>query len=312
MASSPLVLACAVMSYQVQFGCTRSPGDGTASGGDESASFQTSSGSATSLISGSEASPTLDVTSSTVAYTTSSGEPSSSSIGEVSGTSVSTTSSLDEGGSCDLWQPDCPSGTKCMPWAPPGEPTWVGAKCTPLVDDPRLPGESCFVSMYFLSGIDNCDSGAMCWFLDEMGKGLCFSMCSGVPRAPTCPDVFQTCYVDGSGYYHLCTGCNPLSPVCPSGYFCAPSGEFEGEGFECAFGQPGSLMTGEPCQSYQDCSPGAFCDFFAKAPQCKDIPCCTEFCDVSNPQCVSPGDECIPYFADDPPAPLGEVGLCVH
>jgi hypothetical protein len=95
---------------------------------------------------------------------------------------------------CDIWQNNCPDGYKCMPWANDGGGSWNALKCSPIDPNPAKPGEPCTVEGNGVSGVDNCEAGAMCW--NEyvpgcMTDGCCTPWCDLTD--PSCPGATQQC-----------------------------------------------------------------------------------------------------------------------
>jgi len=128
---------------------------------------------------------------------------------------------------CNSWAQDCPEGEKCMPWANDGGNSWNALKCTPLAEDPGAPGDPCTVEGSGVSGIDDCELGAMCWAVDpDTNIGHCVAMCTGSPDAPICEDPATACAIANDGVLHLCLPtCDPLAPMCPEGESCFPVGD---------------------------------------------------------------------------------------
>lgn len=122
--------------------------------------------------------------------------------GEDSGGSDSTTTGDDGGGAfeCDLFEQDCPAGEKCAGWANDGGNVFNATRCSPIDDMPMQPGDICEAEGSGVSGIDNCDIGAQCLFVDpETNDGICVALCSGSAKAPVCDDPETTCqYYEGS------------------------------------------------------------------------------------------------------------------
>lgn len=217
---------------------------------------------------------------------------------------------------CDLWHQDCPDGTKCMPWANDGGNSWNATTCSPITPKPGRPGEACTVEGSRVSGVDDCALGSMCWFVNADGVGTCVAFCHGSPDTPGCADPEARCSIDGAGVLALCLPtCDPIAPVCPADYLCAPS---SGAGtFLCTLdGSGDSGMYGDPCEFVSACTPGLFCAARTHVPGCTSGGCCSEFCDINlgDAQCTgaAEGQRCLPWWADPTHAPLGleHVGLC--
>jgi len=220
---------------------------------------------------------------------------------------------------CDVWAQDCPEGEKCMPWANDGGDSWNATKCTPLDPDPKQPGETCTVEGSGVSGVDDCELGAMCWDVDpETLEGVCVGLCTGSPIAPICSDPETQCSIYNDALLPLClAACDPLVQDCPDGDLCIPaSGP---DGFICILDASGDEgQYGDPCEKVNVCDPGLFCANAESVPDCVSmVGCCTEFCDLTAPDplayCsgVADGIECVPWY-EPGQAPQGydHVGAC--
>src|SRR5690606_32103240 len=70
-------------------------------------------------------------------------------------------------GMCDVWSPmDCGEEEKCMPYASMGE-TWDALKCSPLVENPKTLGDECFAEEGPAGGVDDCDDGLFCYYVNS-------------------------------------------------------------------------------------------------------------------------------------------------
>lgn len=220
----------------------------------------------------------------------------------------------DVGGStgfeCDLFTQDCPSGEKCMPWANDGGGAWNSTRCSPIAPDPGGPADPCTVEGSGVSGIDDCERGAMCWDVDpDTNEGSCVPFLRGSESNPVCDDPFRVVTISGSGALVLCLpGCDPLEQDCPEGQACYGIND----GFACApdvSGRRGGV--GEPCEFVNVCDPGNICIGAGELSDCDGSGCCSPFCDVSAPDCPEPL-VCTPWEAADPGSPITEnVGVCV-
>jgi hypothetical protein len=211
---------------------------------------------------------------------------------------------------CDVWRDDCPSGTKCMPWASDGGNSWNVTKCAPLDPNPVKPGDPCKVEGNGLSGLDNCEAGAMCWNVNsETLEGYCVGFCDGSPDSYTCAEPKTTCTLYASGVLILCLpNCDPLLQDCPDSDLCL----WGGYGFICALDASGEAgQFGDPCEFANVCDPGLICINPEYVKGCQAGGCCTPWCDVKAPECPGEGQECLPWF-EDGQAPLGfdNVGVC--
>ena len=220
---------------------------------------------------------------------------------------------------CDLFAQDCPPGEKCAAWANDGGNVWNASKCVPVVDDPAAVGEPCHVEGSGVSGIDDCDFGSMCFYVDpETMEGVCTPLCTGDESNPQCPP-HRFCTITGSGVPVLCLPrCRPLEQDCVEGQACVPIGD----DWDCvpdASGEQGAY--GDPCEHFDVCDPGLVCLGSTTVPPgeaCEGtIGCCTELCDVSLPlgdlQCAGAGggQQCVPWYLPGAAPPGHEdVGVC--
>lgn len=258
---------------------------------------------------------------------------SSSSGGSSSGTTAEGSSSSGEidpsvgfiafpdGGSvfeCSPWEQDCPEGEKCMPWADDGGNSWNALRCSPLDPTPAAVGDACTVEGSGVSGIDDCDLGAMCWAVDpETNQGTCLAFCTGTPDAPACDDPTTQCTIENGGVLILCLpSCDPLLQDCADGDECIPSNDT----FVCVVDSSEDFGgAGDPCEYLNVCDPGLMCAAAELVPNCNGASgCCTPFCDVTDAgasmdcaNTVGIEAECLPYF-EEGQAPPGyeDVGVC--
>ncbi|MBL8948932.1 MAG: hypothetical protein JNK45_37515, partial [Myxococcales bacterium] len=137
--------------------------------------------------------------------------------------------SIDE---CSLWEQDCPKGEKCMPWANDGGSSWNATRCSPLEPDAGGPGEPCTVEGSGVSGIDDCELGAMCWNVDpETNMGGCVAFCIGDEANPLCANECDQCNIGGDSVLILCLPqCDPIAQDCGEGLGCYP----DFQSFSCA------------------------------------------------------------------------------
>ena len=216
---------------------------------------------------------------------------------------------------CSLWEQDCPRGEKCMPWANDGGSAWNATRCSPIAENPAGVGEPCVVEGSGVSGIDDCELGAMCWYVDpETNEGTCVALCVGTPENPMCEQPATYC-AQSSGPLALCLPtCNPLSPEdCHEGQTCIPGFS----DFTCAPIPGDTTGYGEPCEFINECAPGLAC-LDGETVGCEDASCCAAFCDLTagnpNPSCpdAAMGQTCVPWYQDGK-APVGyeNLGVCV-
>ncbi|MGH1344569.1 MAG: ribulose phosphate epimerase [Nannocystales bacterium] len=216
---------------------------------------------------------------------------------------------------CDLWGQDCPSGEKCMPWANDGGPSWNGSRCSPVDASPGQPGDPCMVEGSGVSGVDSCDVGSMCWNVDEENAGTCVSLCQGSPENTLCDNPADVCIVANDGALPLCLPqCDPLLG-CADGEGCYPGAG----GFVCIPDASGPDLGayGDACEYVNACDPGLFCGASTIVPGCEGSGCCTDFCDLDDPEpsagCggLAGGQECISAFDEGQAQPgLEDVGVC--
>ncbi|MCX4246097.1 ribulose phosphate epimerase [Paraliomyxa miuraensis] len=218
---------------------------------------------------------------------------------------------------CDIWMQDCPPGEKCMPWANNGGNSWNATRCSPVDENPGQVGDECMVEGSGVSGIDDCDVGSMCYYVDpETGTGTCVGFCEGSEAAPMCDDGFL-CSISNDGVLILCRReCDPILQDCMGSAACLPANG--SEGFVCivdASGEGGAPA--DPCEYLNACDPGLFCANADVVPGCAGaVGCCSEFCDLSDADpdagCSLMGQACEPWFemGAEPPG-LEHVGACV-
>ena len=215
---------------------------------------------------------------------------------------------------CNQWVQDCPEGEKCMPWANDGGSAWNSTRCSPLADDPGQIGDDCTVDGSGVSGLDDCDVGSMCYYVDpETNMGQCVGMCFGSPEAPLCDPGFA-CSNSNNGVLTLCRPtCDPLLQDC-SNAACLPAAG--SDQFVCivdASGEAGA--SGDGCEFLNSCDPGNLCLDATAFTMCEAAGCCAEFCDLTeeNPDesCTQQDAVCQTYFEEGeaPPAYM-HVGFC--
>lgn len=216
---------------------------------------------------------------------------------------------------CDFWDPfACPEGEKCTAATTMG-PVWDINICVPVMGD-QEPGEPCMGlgESPGLDGFDDCEKGSMCWDLDvDTGMGYCVSFCMGSPNDPECP-VQSYCAQYGSGVLALCLPtCDPTSPSsdCPDpNNLCIPLPN--GWAFGCVLDASEQGTYGTECMYANSCNYGLFCAVAEAVPGCEGIGCCSEFCNVNDPNTCAgkdQGQECVPWFEEAPPG-YEHVGGC--
>jgi len=213
---------------------------------------------------------------------------------------------------CNHWENDCPDGEKCTFWANDGGGSWNATRCVPIADDPATAGEPCTAEGSGLSGIDNCEAGAMCWGLDpETELGECIPLCSGSPDNPMCDEPDQYCSIHGGPLAICLSYCDPLDPeACAPNQGCYPAGAGYTVCIEDASEGGGGVFDG--CEYDNLCMSGNLClpENSVGACQPGDSQCCTPWCDLAAPDCPAP-TSCQPFYPDDT-APKGHenVGVC--
>jgi hypothetical protein len=204
---------------------------------------------------------------------------------------------------CDPWLQDCPEGEKCAAYSAGGD-TWDANKCV-MVTGTAQTGDPCTYNGADF-GTDDCDVGYMCYYTNEESVGICVPLCSGTPDNPLCEEMFN-CSVSNDGSLLLCLySCDPLLQDCTQeGAGCF----WDGAQFNCD--PAGDIPTNEPCGYINDCLPGHLCLDAAALPNCVGAACCSAWCDLAEPQCLTPDTECIPFY-DEGTAPPGleSTGIC--
>ncbi len=227
---------------------------------------------------------------------------------DVSGGDGSTTFELPE--DCDLFAQDCPPGYKCAPYSDNGA-TWNATMCVPVVDDPAGYGEPCTAQESGVSGLDDCDVGALCFELDpETLMGECVELCGGSPDAPTCEQEDAVCIISSDGTFAPCLPtCDPLGDDCDAGELCVPSSD----SFVCTTdANPDAGAVGEACEFINVCDAGLGC-FMPTPIACSDTDaagCCLPYCSLLAPDCPG-GLTCQPYYNEgEAPGGYEDLGVC--
>jgi hypothetical protein len=122
---------------------------------------------------------------------------------------------------CSTWDQDCSVGEKCTPWANDGGEAWTATHCVGVAPEPRAVGDRCESEGSMWAGIDDCDVGLLCWFVDpETNEGTCVSLCTE-SADPNCMRGAACSY--DSELAGLCLPvCDPKTPECPEGQTCLP------------------------------------------------------------------------------------------
>jgi len=214
---------------------------------------------------------------------------------------------------CDNWAQDCPEGQKCTAYIAGGG-GWNALKCVDVTGTDE-PGDPC-TSEGAVTGIDSCIEGAMCWYVNQEGVGLCVALCTGDPEAPVCSDK-GLCTISGLAILNLCLpSCDPLLQDCPGpAGFCYPIAD----SFTCAPDASGDEgQANDPCEFINVCDEGLMCAEAALVGAgCEPgrAGCCTSFCKFPDAPCPNPDQQCVQYFdpadlpADDPWLDIGVCGV---
>jgi hypothetical protein len=215
---------------------------------------------------------------------------------------------------CSVWSRDCPDGQKCTYWGNDGGSAWNATKCVPVAPDPVGSGEPCVVQEHATSGLDDCDFGSMCWYVDPARlTGECVPFCQGSESNLQC-DEGRWCRISASAVLLLCLEkCHPFDAPCGPGKLCT----WHGSWFTCfpdASGDDGAY--GDHCEYLNACAAGLFCAAAHAVPGCQGAQgCCSEYCDLSDPtfECAGAdgGQVCLSWY-EDGQAPEGfeTLGLC--
>jgi hypothetical protein len=168
-----------------------------------------------------------------------------------------------------------------------------------------------------VSGEDTCDEGSMCWDIDaDTMTGYCVEFCTGSPDAPVC-NGDTICAIYNNGVLPLCLPtCDPLV----GGDDCTNTDNLcildpGGQGFVCVLDASGMMGPyGAECAYANSCNKGLICADPADVPGCAGTGCCTEICELGQPNTCSGmgmGQECVPVW-EEGMAPPGyeDIGFC--
>lgn len=98
---------------------------------------------------------------------------------------------------CNLFAQDCAEGEKCTSWDSDADGKYDNTRCGPVTEPAVAVGDPCTSEVSHLSGIDDCEAGAMCLSDDPMETaGTCRAACEGNPYAASCADAGTTCFLD--------------------------------------------------------------------------------------------------------------------
>lgn len=218
---------------------------------------------------------------------------------------------------CDTFEQSCPKGEKCTVWANDGGDSWNATRCVPVAVDPAGEGEPCHVKGSSHSGIDDCELGAICLYVDPTTlDGICRDYCIGTSFHPACEDPNGYCLA-GSILSFCVQWCVPVEQDCPPNEGCYPFGTY----WYCAVDASGAAGAyGDPCEAISTCDPGLACVEASAVPPGRGCElaseCCTEVCDLTDPagdlQCAgaADGQVCLPWYDEDAPAGYESTGVC--
>ena len=121
---------------------------------------------------------------------------------------------------CDPFSQDCPEGQKCAAFDSDAGGVWDALRCIPVMNDPKQPGEPCTAEDAGLSGVDDCDRGAICFFVSpNTGAGTCVPLCANNPGDPVCPGS-TACLNVAQDILDLCLQPCADDTDCPDGQSC--------------------------------------------------------------------------------------------
>ena len=223
------------------------------------------------------------------------------------------------GGMCNPRTQDCPDGLKCTAYATPMSMVgWDADQCVPAPMNGGGIGDPCQIDdgQSVFSGLDNCAPGGFCFNFDFMtGKGgACIEFCKEDDSCPMTNGGNAGCLEAANmGVLPICLPkCDPLIQDCADmqGCFGDPSIEF----FFCAAVDPGpnTGLDNSPCEFTNACQPGFSCQASTVVDGCDPMAtgCCTPFCTIGDNKDCSPKEQCVPFYAMNPPPGLEMVGVC--
>jgi hypothetical protein len=187
--------------------------------------------------------------------------------------------------SCDAFDQDCPAGTRCTYWANDGGVLLNATRCVPIDPAPAQPGDVCEVMGTEVSGIDTCDLGSQCYWVDPLSnEGVCVPFAIGSLETPACDDPGDV-LIAAHGAALLCVPtCDPADQPCAFGSCAYAYGQWV-----CL--EPHALAGAGDCTTPDGCEAGSSCIEGS----------CLEHCDVGGDcgSCATPCDE-----------PMAEFGVC--
>jgi hypothetical protein len=222
-------------------------------------------------------------------------------------TTTTTTATTEQVGGieCDLYQQDCPEGSKCAPYIANDDEVWDDAHCILVVDRPVGLGFECMILGSEETQVDDCDVGLICW---NTGTLTCEALCGGGPDVPKCSS--GPCVL-ADGLPPLCKrGCDPLTPDCGGEQLCVPAPAGPPQCFTDASGDQGQLFGA--CMFANSCDYGLACFEPTQAAECDpdEVGCCLPLCDLAAPECPGAGQSCMPLYGADAPIGYADLGFC--
>jgi len=283
-------------------------------GGSESATTSSSSTNPTNSTSESGSASETDPSTS---GKTSTGTESSSITANISGSDATTDGTTGTGTTegttgttgdviewCNYFEEICPEGTKCT-----FDNSSSEVQCAPIVRDPAQLGDPCDPGEGgTFDGFDNCDDELLC-LGEDADDAICVPFCGPDIDNFDCPSgmACSTCQTCALG---ICIPiCDPLGDDCGEGQTCVPG---NGPDFQCAVdASEEEGQYGDPCEFVNVCDPKLVCLDKDYVPDCESNGCCTNFCDLGDPQCPDDALECTPWFEEEAPEGLEHVGVCI-
>lgn len=251
-----------------------------------------------------------------------SGSGASSDTSTTPGDSTTTgaeTGDTSNGGECILWEEnDCSNPQeKCMPYSLEDDRIPDTNRCCPLDPNPLEVGDPCQIANYDGSCLDDCNNGMMC-VLDNEAQltGLCHPFCnpddsSSCANDEVCKPFFEM--LESAATVPLCMAkCDPLAQDCDAqgrgGWSCLPESLGDPE-FLCTPPPPVPKKLYDACVLGNDCEAGLVCVPSETVDGCGPfIFCCSEFCDLSQPDTCTNGNSCLSTGATEPGNE--NVGIC--
>ena len=235
---------------------------------------------------------------------------------ESSGTTAACTGTTSLVGECDVGCQNCSATEKCVAFGEQGK-EFDQTACRPLPEAPKAPGEGCTILVQPMSGMDDCQRGSTCVAFPLFANSQCLEFCKSDGDSLQCPDPATRC-VNLYGRAVCAPVCDPRKPgecdqdcralnlECPGCFPFTDSGTFT-----CWYPPPEEIGAGFPCP-FGECVETLFCGPPGRVPGCDEAtPCCTPYCDLTNPNC-SEGTDCQPVFEmGQAPQGLESLGACL-